>query len=315
LLVISSGLLLYHLYYTGFENEHNTAKIPIGRHNATLTFANGNTINLSGKKSGVVIAAADLKYNDGSAVEDTLNSKKEKGSANVVQAKAEELLVASTPVGATYQVVLQDGTHVWLNAESKLEFPASFAGLKQRIVKLTGEAYFEVSKLQMDKKGKDAGQRIPFIVFTAEQKVEVLGTHFDITAYADEQSTLSTLMEGSVKVSAVGSTESRLLRPDHQAVLNRSNQIFVHEIDAQSVIDWKNGEFVFNDESLESIMHKVSRWYGVKVVFTNAQIRQQPFSGGVSRFGNISQLISVLESTKLIKFKVEGNQLTISPFK
>ncbi|MDB4926030.1 FecR domain-containing protein [Mucilaginibacter sp.] len=313
LLIISSGLLFYKLYYTKFENEHNTEKIPIGRHTATLTFANGNTINLSDTKSGVVIAASGLKYNDGSSVEDTLNTQKEKVSDNV-QTKAEQLLVASTPTGGTYQIVLQDGTHVWLNAESKLEFPASFAGLKQRIVRLTGEAYFEVSKLQMDKKGKDEGRKIPFIVSTAEQKVEVLGTHFDISNYADEQSTRTTLMEGSVKVSAIGSSESKLLEPDQQAILNRSNQIYVHEIDAQSVIDWKNGEFVFNEESLESIMRKVSRWYGVKVVFTNAQIRQQPFSGGVSRFGNISQLISVLESTKLIKFKVEGKQLTISPF-
>ncbi|MDN5285419.1 MAG: FecR protein [Mucilaginibacter sp.] len=315
LLVISSGLLLYNLHYTGFKNEHNTEKIPIGRHTATLTFANGHTINLSGIKSGVIIAASGFKYNDGSSVVDTLDKKKEKVSGNVVQVKAEQFLVASTPVGATYQVVLQDGTHVWLNAESKLEFPASFAGLKQRTVKLTGEAYFEVSKLRMDKKGKDGGLRIPFIVYTADQKVEVLGTHFDISAYSDEQSTLSTLMEGAVKVSAIGSSESRLLKPNQQAVLDRSNQIYVHEIDAESVIDWKNGEFVFNEESLESIMHKVGRWYGVKVVFTNTQIRQQPFSGGVSRFGDISQLISVLESTKLIKFKVEGNQLTISPFK
>jgi len=266
-----------------------------GKNTATLTLANGKTVVLSDAKAGVVIDASSLAYSDG----EKLNISSESGQLS--GAKAMQI---NTPKGGQYQVILPDGTKVWLNAASSLEFPASFAGMAKRTVRLDGEAYFEVKKLSQD---------IPFVVGTAKQEVEVLGTHFNIDAYEKDRNSKTTLLEGSVRVSSVVADLSRgaaeVLKPGEQSVLS-NGRIKVAEIDTEEAVAWKNGLFMFSGQDLESIMKEVERWYDVEVVFENDNLKKQVFRGTISRFKKISQLLEVLESTGSVHFKMEGRRVT-----
>ncbi|RZM27777.1 MAG: FecR family protein [Pedobacter sp.] len=238
-----------------------------GKNTATLTLANGKVIALDTNKSSVVVTDS---------------------------VKSTTMLTAYTPRGGTYQVVLPDGTHVWLNADSKLDFPSDFSTLKQRIVKLTGEGYFEVAKDQVK----------PFIVESSGQRVTVLGTHFNVNAYADEAVVRTTLLEGSVNVNGT------ILSPNHQAI-NAGNNIQVKAIDPASAIDWKNGEFVSDNENLASIMRKVSRWYNVEVVYDSEELKKRTFDGSLSRYDNVSRILKAIEFAGAVKFKVEGRMITV----
>lgn len=206
----------------------------------------------------------------------------------------------STPRGGQYQVILPDGTHVWLNAASSLKFPTAFKGEK-RLVELSGEGYFEVAK----------NKEMPFVVHTENQEVEVLGTHFNINSYTDEASTKTTLLEGSVKVTAKGN--QKVLTPGDQAQINKNTkEIKVMPVSLEEAVAWKNGYFVFNDEKLESIMHRVSRWYDVDYEFKGKQ-GDLSFLGVIERTKNISSLLKVLESTGNVHFKIEGRKIIVMP--
>src|SRR5690606_13240443 len=150
----------------------------------------------------------------------------------------------TTPRGGQYMVVLPDGTKVWLNAASSLRFPTAFTG-KERRVELSGEAYFEVAK-----------SGIPFLVNSAGQQIEVLGTHFNVMAYEDEASIKTTLLEGSVKVSNMKSQISHLLRPGQQSSLSRDGSLKVTEVNTEEAAAWKNGYFIFANENIQSSMKK-----------------------------------------------------------
>ena len=320
-----------------------------GKNTATLTLPDGKTIHLSDAKSGVIIDDTSLKYNDGSAIESSLREgTRETSSGQAKQSQQDSqdeiasslrlprndgeavMLTASTPRGGTYQVVLPDGSKVWLNADSKISFPSHFFGAERKII-LAGEAYFEVSH----NKSK------PFVVQTDKQEVTVLGTHFNINSYADEGSTKTTLLEGSVSVSSLlssraiakdlgptglGTTNVRgpsklgmkgslgaaaILKPGQQSVLTGGNQIKVNQVDASLVVAWKEGQFSFQNEALESIMRKVGRWYDVDVVYEDENLRKAIIWGKVSRFENISKVLSKLQLTGQAKFKVEGRSVYV----
>jgi transmembrane sensor len=161
----------------------------------------------------------------------------------------------TTPRGGEYHVVLPDGSMVWLNAASSIKFPTKFAATERRI-ELTGEAYFEVAK----------DKRKPFRVKFNNQEVEVLGTHFDIMAYADEPETKTTLLEGSVKISR--DNIKQILVPGQQAVSNAATKGFiVQQANVQEVMAWKNGFFMFKNVSIANVMRQASRWYDVDVDF------------------------------------------------
>lgn len=210
----------------------------------------------------VIDDAAKVTYNDGSVVANNNNSQNSTLSSSGI-------LKASTPRGGTYQIVLSDGTKVWLNASSELKFPASFNQTKQRSVELSGEAYFEVAKNKMK----------PFMVRSNGQEIEVLGTHFNVNSYLDEKVTKTTLLEGAIKLSQLkrDNPASYVLRPGQQAVAG--NTVVIRNVDAMDVIDWKNGMFIFNKESLESIMRKLSRWYDVDVVFEDEKLKSKLLGG------------------------------------
>jgi len=197
-----------------------------------------------------------------------------------------------TPRGGQFQVNLPDGTKVWLNAESSLRYPTSFTG-EERIVDLDGEAYFEVAK----------NKKMPFSVKTKQATVRVLGTHFNIMAYANEEISLVSLLEGAVgiqtqtsKATLVPGQQARILPSDRMAVINA--------IDIEQVVAWKNGYFMFANESLESIMRKMSRWYDVEIEFKD-NLKGKKFWGTISRFKNISEVLKTLEMTGDLHYKVE----------
>ncbi|WP_285008566.1 FecR family protein [Pedobacter faecalis] len=289
------------------KDTSNIAKNDIvpGKHGATITLANGKVITLSEAKSGVVIGGVEgLVYNDKTAVisgEDGEILKKglDKGSS------ASTGMTAVTQRGQTYQFTLPDGTRVWLNADSKISFPSSFSDLAHREVQLSGEAYFEVFK----------NKQQPFVVVTKNlgdvpgQRVEVLGTHFNINSYADEGNVKTTLLEGSVRVSAETGALAAVLKPSEQA-LNTGSTLKVKEVDANSILDWKNGEFAFNDEPLSHIMRKLERWYNVKVVYKDAD-PMRTYGGSISRFEHISKVLEKLELTGTVKFAIEGNTVYV----
>ncbi|MNJ98902.1 fec operon regulator FecR [compost metagenome] len=262
-----------------------------GSNKATLTFQNGKTIELSAAKSGIVIDASKLAYNDGTLI-------------NNEQAQA---FTVSTPLGGTYQVKLPDGSNVWLNAGSSLTYDPYLKGKEQyRNVKLSGEAYFEVAK---DKKH-------PFIVTTDKQKIEVLGTHFNVSAYIDDLSNKTSLLEGSVKVAPLTTTGTEtkglILKPGQQSEINTKG-ISVQEVDATEAIAWKNGDFSFTGENLENIMQKISRWYDVEVTYSDKQLLNKPFSGVISKYEKVSQVLCLLEATGEVKFKINGKKITVMP--
>jgi len=267
-----------------------------GKNGATITMANGKVIALSDAKSGVVVKEGDLKYNDGAAVSG--------GGSDLLQDQVAEL-TASTAKGQTYQFTLPDGTKVWLNADSKLEFPSSFVNSKTRSVKLSGEGYFEVAK---DKSH-------PFMVATDKQEVEVLGTHFNINSYADEVSIKTTLLEGSVRINTLPrigvSGAGIVIHPGEQATLNAASGISVKRVDADAAIDWKEGVFVFDKAGLDEIMKKVARWYDVEVADQRAVKTALTFSGRMSRYDNISKVLSKLALTGEVQFKIEGKKILI----
>jgi transmembrane sensor len=208
--------------------------------------------------------------------------------------------ILSTPKGGQYQVVLQDGTRVWLNAASSLKYPAVFNG-KDRTVELTGEAYFEVAK---DVK------RAFHVQLRNRLQVEVLGTGFDVMAYPEEGAINTTLVNGSVRLVKDG--QSVLLKPGQQGVLGENAATFqVGEASLEHTLAWKNGIFEFDNLSLQTIMRQVARWYDVDIDY-KVNMENQVYSGTISRQGNLSELLKLLEYTGTVHFTIDGKKINVT---
>lgn len=267
-----------------------------GGNKAVLTLADGSTILLDSIGNGNLAQQGNsrvIKLNDGKLayqLEEGKTQQAEKLAYNTV----------STPRGGQYQLTLSDGSKVWLNAASSITFPTSFEGNK-RDVTLSGEAYFEVAH----------NAKMPFHVKVGDMQVQVLGTHFNINAYGDDELIKTTLLEGSVKVTKGNS--NILISPGEQArVDNSSSKITVKkDVDLDEVIAWKNGLFQFNKADIKTIMQQVSRWYNVNVLY-QGNIPKREFSGKIQRDLNLSQLLDLLGKNK-IHFKIEGQTLLIIP--
>lgn len=300
-LIVTGIAAIFHKNYPDVKFpdlglEFAVQDIPPGGHKAILTLADGRTITLNeaadgelAKESGIVVR----KAGNGQLVYEV--------TGQTDQAAALTYNTISTPKGGTYQVILPDGTIVWLNAASSLRFPTSFVSLKERKIELSGEAYFEVAK----------DVRHPFRVLTSKQEVQVLGTHFNISSYLDDKIEKTTLFEGSVKVSNLQKSgdASVILVPGQQSNIIEA-ETTITKADLDDVLAWKNGVFVFNDEPLESIMKKVSRWYDVEVVYDGID-KNKLFGGSVSRFDNVSKVLRQLELTGGVHFKVEEGRIIV----
>lgn len=268
-----------------------------GKLGATLTLASGKQIRLTDAANGELANEAGIsitKTADGQLVYEIRGSDTHPNSINTL----------STAKGETYQVRLPDGTMVELNAASKIEYPTSFAKLKNRSITLSGEAYFQVAK---DKKH-------PFIVTIGKQEVTALGTQFNIKAYDDDASIKTTLLEGSVKVSTIGNRNSydRTLMPGQQATYSGSEGISIKEVDTEEAVAWRNGFFIFDNETMETAMRKISRWYNVDIIFEQQDLKKEVFGGSVSRSENITTLLRVLSKAANVNMKVEEKSIIIS---
>lgn len=215
--------------------------------------------------------------------------------------------VLATPRGGQYQVILPDGTQVWLNSSSILKYPVAFAGTRE--VELTGEAYFDVRK----------DHSTPFVVHTAHSHIDVLGTAFDVMAYPNEPATRTTLIAGSVKVrvpalsgSGRADGESRVIQPGEQAAVdNRSQALALTTPDLEEVTAWKNGRFQFNNTNLPAIMRQIERWYDVQVVY-KGNFDSVGFTGRVSRKQYASQLLELLAMDGRVHFDIEGRHIIVN---
>ncbi|WP_295718053.1 FecR family protein [Mucilaginibacter sp.] len=264
-----------------------------GGNKAILTLANGKTITLDSAKNGLLVnegSARIHKTRDGQLVYET-----DKNGDN----SAAPMNTVSTPRGGQYQLVLDDGSKVWLNSASSLSFPAVFKG-KTREVEITGEAYFEVAK----------NAKMPFRVKVNNTVVEVLGTHFNIMAYNDEAVMKTTLLEGSVKIS--NSQNFSMLKPGQQAQLNQNGLIkVIDNPDADDAVAWKDGIFQFRDAGIETIMRQAARWYDVQVSFAG-KMPVKEFTGRISRNVKASELMGMLKYMG-INYKIEDKHITVLP--
>ncbi len=261
---------------------------------AILVLEDGKQIDLTQynvkdiSQSGVVISMneQELVYNVNDSITPTL---KEIYNTIII------------PKAGEYSFMLADGTKVWVNSDTKLRYPVKFLGDK-RVVYLEGEAYFEVRKNE-DK---------PFIVKTfAGVDVEVLGTRFNVEAYKDSEKIKTTLVAGKVDVSK--GEKSHILTPNQQLVFNmQSNTMVKKEVDAYMFVAWKDGKFLFENEKLETIMMKLSRWYNVEVFYMNQDVKDFHFTGDMERYEDISTILKLIEESTDIKFRIKEKTIIIS---
>jgi len=260
-----------------------------GGNKAILTLGDGSTIVLNSAKIGKLASQGNI------IIKKAADGQISYGNVNSNASKEIIYNTAATPQGGQYQFILSDGTKVWLNAASSIKYPVVFNGSERR-VELTGEAYFEVA--HNDKK--------PFKVISNGQTVEVLGTHFNINAYNDGQAIKTTLLEGSVKVSAEG--VSNIIKPGQQARFEHGS-INLTNVDLDEVVAWKNGFFFFEENNIQEVMRQLSRWYGVEIKY-EGQLPSRRFSGEISRNVNLSEILDIL-SFKKIHCKINGKTIIV----
>ncbi|KQM78138.1 hypothetical protein ASE74_15655 [Pedobacter sp. Leaf216] len=277
-----------------------------GGNKAFLTLADGKRIALDNVQNGKIADQTGVVISK-TANGQLLYTISENAKSNQKNSAMANFNTIETPKGGQYQVNLPDGTKVWLNASSSLRYVAQFAATKREVT-LTGEAYFEVAKRTVN------GKRLPFVVKTNMQEVEVLGTHFNINSYQEDGNTKTTLLEGSVAVHPIPakgiSLAAKTIKPGEQSVLNAS-ALQVSTVDTEQVLAWKEGFFMFDNENLQSIMNQVARWYDVEVVFNDSSLKSKEFSGTVSRFANVSQVLKKIEFTGSVHFKIEGRRIVV----
>lgn len=293
--VMAGGYFYYKSQNQLVETVTYQNDVAPGKTGATLTLGDGKKILIKDALAGNIANQSGVKISktaDGQIIYDIANDKSDKLVYNTL----------STTRGEQTQVRLPDGTLVFLNAESALKYPTNFSKSEKRQVSLTGEGYFEVAK---DKEH-------PFIVKTDKQEVAVLGTHFNINAYSNEESTKTTLTEGRVKVFSFISRNEIALQPGQQAVLNQEI-LTTNQANIDEALAWKNGEFRFDDKSIAEIMKQIARWYDVTVIF-NDQIPNGYLSGSISRNRNLSQVLKMIEKTKEVKFRIDGHKIYVNKY-
>jgi transmembrane sensor len=271
-----------------------------GGNKAILTLADGRKIVLDSAANGQLVMQGNVevvKTKDGELTyrESAIGNRQSAMSA---------LNVLSTPRGGQYMLILPDGSKVWLNAASTIKFPTAFAK-NERQVELTGEAYFEVAH----------NTKQPFYVNMKGMTVQVLGTHFNINAYEDEEAVKTTLLEGKVKIvnrqSSIVNRQSAMLKPGQQAVFTHDSRLTIHDIiDAEDAIAWKNGLFIFNNESITSVMRRLSRWYDIEVEY-KGDVSGKSLWGTISHFEKVSEVLKMLEMTNVVDFTIDGKKIIV----
>lgn len=274
----------------GLKTE-KSAKILPGGHHAVLTTSDGKAIILDSMPNGLLTqqGSTDVKKLGGLL--------EYKAPASFIGDTVISYNTVSTPRGGQYQIVLSDGSKVWLNAASSIRFPTAFSA-SLREVELTGEAYFEVAK----------NKEKPFQVKVRDLKIAVLGTHFNVKAYEDESEIKTSLLEGSVKI--IQGKEAGLLKPGQQAVINfKDDKVKIANADMVEVIAWKNGLFRFEGANIETIMREIGRWYDVEIVYAG-KVPRRRFEGKINRNAGLSEVLRILELSN-VKFSIAGKKIIV----
>lgn len=272
------------------------ADLPPGGRHATLVLGDGTQVSLDDAQNGNLAkqgGTAVIKSRDGVLSYQTSTSAPAEVLFNTVR----------IPRGGEYSITLSDGTRVWLNSSSTLRYATAFTG-NERLVELTGQAYFEVAEKRSQ----------PFIVqLPNNQKIEVLGTHFDVMAYPDEPVSTTTLLEGAVKV--YKGTTAGVLRPGQQAQIvndGQNNRIqVIKDADVEEATAWKNGFFIFKKASIETVMRQVSRWYDVDIEYRGEPVTTK-FYSELPRSSNVSSVFESLAGTGKVHFEIQGKKIIVS---
>ncbi|MCW3806635.1 FecR family protein [Plebeiibacterium marinum] len=262
-----------------------------GKEKAILVLSNGKDMILDESSDSLSV----VKEHEGNEIQ-IQNRQLSYQNTNVKELVYNKLI---TPIGCEYEIILGDGTVVKLNCDSELRYPVTFVG-EQRVVYLTGEAYFKVTKSSN-----------PFIVKTPDADIQVLGTTFNVFAYQNEDRVQTTLIEGSVQVSHQAS--SVIIEPGEQAVYSRSGQVLKSlQVDTDLYTSWINGEFRFEGESLESAMKKFARWYDIDVKYLDEDSKNVLISGKVDRFEDFNVISGMIEKITDVKIRIDQNVVSIS---
>src|SRR5690606_37887843 len=275
-------LVVFSFWYYSNTNTEDPVQVltdlhPIQRP-AQIKLSNGHIITLDSNHSELIVGEV-LMYKDGSVI------------ADIDESKILDITL-EIPKGSNYYIKLQDGTEVWLNSSSKLIYPSVFSE-KERTVKLEGEAYFKVAKVT------NKGRNIPFFVQSKQQIIEVVGTEFNVMAYAEDNVVESTLVEGAVKV-LVGEVEFPI-KPGEQ-LRNTKNNVTKHKVDIDQYLAWKNNTLFFHETKLIDALRVLSRWYDFEID-VNAHVPDTYIYAEINRKKGLSEVLKLMESGGL-KFKI-----------
>ncbi len=270
---------------------------------AILTLGNNSQIVLDEATNGEIAQESGvsiLKTDKGELIYKIRNSN------NLSNNDLNKYNTISTPMGGKFKVILPDGSLVVLNAASTLKYPLHFDE-KLRKVSFTGEAYFEIAKL-VDKQKK----RIPFYVYSNNQIVEVLGTHFNINSYDNEEYSKTTLLEGSVKITNEKSTATaKILKPGQQAVIKRGDvQTKILIADEAQALAWKDGYFLFKNTNIKDVVNELERWYNVDIQYDDA-MEFENITGYISRNVKISSVLKMLQLSGIVNYEISGSKIII----
>jgi transmembrane sensor len=265
--------------------------LPPGHHGAILTLDDNSTVLLDSINNGVIASqnGSDILLNKGRVTY----------TGNGLSTAAISYNTMTTPRGRQFQLTLPDSSKVWLDAASSIRFPTAFTG-DSREVEITGEVYFEVAK--------DAGKPFRVKISNTDKQIEVLGTRFNINAYAQQELISTTLFEGSVKVN--NGNESTIIKPGQQAQSGRENKVLTN-VNLRKVLAWKDGVFDFTDLRLEDVMQQLERWYDIDVVYEKG-IPPFEFVGKMSRELSLSEVLRGLEISE-VHFEIKGRRLIVKP--
>ncbi|MBS7155447.1 MAG: DUF4974 domain-containing protein [Sanguibacteroides justesenii] len=297
ILPLSVALVLWQGMKNEAEEEHRqfSAVSRPGGERAILKLYNGKTVVLdSTMKSSLIAHEANVRIEMDSNHLLRYSSHDSIEMAN--DNKNNELII---PKGGEYQVVLADGTKVWLNSASRLIYPQSFMGKERRVV-LSGEAFFDVTH--------DAER--PFVVETSRMNVKVLGTRFNVNDYDDNEEVSTTLVNGSVEIVS-GDQQAFRLVPGEQAY-GKENELEKREVNVRLYTSWIDGKFLFNNTELEEIAKQISRWYDVEIFFSSESVKKVRFTGAIVKFKPLEDLVRMIESTSQVRFSVKGRTIVIS---
>lgn len=293
LIGICLGGFRFYRYESEKEIDNFITSIEPGKPSAILKLSNG---------SNIAIIATDMQTIKGSETtlmnvnNESIEIKPNKLNINMPQSSTSTLEV---PSGAEFSISLSDGTKVWLNSESSITFPTKFTG-NTREIKLSGEAYFEIAH----------NKELPFIVDVNDVKITVLGTKFNVMAYADEDNIETTLINGAVKVQT--SNSEQVLVPGEQILWNKKNKTStIKKVYADTYAGWTEGVFVFFDESIPTICRKLSRWYDVEIDASAKELQNIKFSGVIKKYDMFNDIIQLMSTTNEIKFTVIDSKIIV----